>query len=249
VENFVVGKNAVLQLLRNNHKVNQLLISRSSKKDERVAIIIELAMENKVPYRLVELEELDQRCKNVKHQGVLAFVPKRQFADVEDILNEAKSRNEEPFIIILDNIEDPHNFGSIIRTAVAGGVHGIVISKNKQVDVTPVVAKVSTGAINQILIAKVANIVQAIELLKKNNVWIFGADMNTDTSYCEQDYQQGTAVVIGNEGKGISRLVKEKCDFLINIPISSSIDSLNAGVSAGIIIFKIKEKREIGNVH
>ncbi len=244
MNNLVVGKNAVLQLLLSGQKTHQLLINRSSKSDERIAAIIEIAEGNNIPYRLVEQKDLDIKCRNVKHQGILAYIPKRQFVEIEEILEFAEELEEQPFIVILDGIEDPHNFGSIARTAVAAGVHGIIVPKTKQAEITPIVSKVSTGAIDQILIAKVPNIASAIETLKKHNVWIIGTDMNADTSYSEQDYDMGVALVIGNEGKGITRLVKEKCDFLIKIPILAAIDSLNAGVSAGIMIFKIKEKRD-----
>ncbi|MDD4526560.1 MAG: 23S rRNA (guanosine(2251)-2'-O)-methyltransferase RlmB [Candidatus Margulisbacteria bacterium] len=244
MKNVVVGKNAVLQLLLTGQKTHQLLINKSSKHDERISAIIEIAEGNNIPYRFVEQKDLDVKCRNVKHQGIIAHIPKRQFVEIEDILEYAEELEEPPFILILDGIEDPHNFGSIARTAVAAGVHGIIVPKTKQAEITPIVSKVSTGAIDQILIAKVPNIASAIETLKKQNVWVIGTDMNAETSYAEQDYEMGLALVIGNEGKGITRLVKEKCDFLIKIPISSSIDSLNAGVSAGIMIFKIKEKRD-----
>lgn len=244
MNNIVVGKNAVLQLLLSGQKTYQLLINRNSKNDERINVIIELAQNNKVPFRFVEQKDLDVKCKNVKHQGIVAYIPRREFAEVEDIIELAEERKELPFIIILENIEDPHNFGSIARTAVAAGVHGIIVAKNKQSEITPIVSKVSTGAIDQILVAKVSNIASTIDTLKKNNIWVIGTDVNADINYADQDYDMGVALIIGNEGKGISRLIKDKCDFLIKIPIDSSIDSLNAGVSAGIMIFKIKEKRD-----
>jgi 23S rRNA (guanosine2251-2'-O)-methyltransferase len=244
MNNLIVGKNAVMQLLLHGERTHQVLINRNSKNDERIKAIIAIAEENNVPYRLVEPKELDQKCRGVKHQGILAYIPKRQFAEIEDILELAKEQKQLPFILVLDGIEDPHNFGSIIRTAVAAGVHGIIIPKAKQSEITPVVSKVSTGAVNQILIAKVSNIANTLDILKKHNIWIIGTDMHAELDYSQQDYEMGVALVIGNEGKGIGRLVKEKCDFLIKIPISMAIDSLNAGVSAGIMIFKIKEKRE-----
>lgn len=240
---LTIGKNSVLQLLINGSKINQILINRASKNDERVNEIINFAQSLNVPYRFVDQKDLDSRCRNAKHQGVVAYTPKKEYVEIEDILEYAQSKGEQPFLVILDGIEDPHNFGSIIRSAVGAGVHGIIIPKMKQVEITPVVTKVSTGAVDNILISKVSNLAQTVDSLKQQGVWIFGCSMEGAQSYSQQDFKTPLAIVIGNEGKGINKLLKQKCDFMISIPTEPCLESLNAGVSAGIIFFKVREQR------
>ena len=179
------------------------------------------------------------------NQGVIAIVPPYNYCEVEDILEAAKTRNENPFIMILDGIEDPHNLGSIIRTAETAGVHGIIIPKRRAVSVNSTVTKVSAGAVEYMKIARVNNITDTIKYLKKNDVWICGTDMNTNKYYYEENFTGGIAIVIGSEGYGMSRLVKENCDFLVKIPMKGSITSLNASVSAGIVMYEVVKQRNI----
>ena len=176
-------------------------------------------------------------------QGVIAIVPPFEYCDVEDILDFAKSKNEDPFIVILDGIEDPHNLGSIIRTAETAGVHGIIIPKRRSACVNSTVNKTSAGAVEHMKIARVNNLNETINYLKQNDVWICGTDMETQTFYYKQDLKGSIAIVIGSEGFGMSRLVKENCDFLIKIPMKGKITSLNASVSAGIVIYEAVKQR------
>ena len=178
------------------------------------------------------------------HQGVIAIVPPYQYCEVEDIIELAKQRKEKPFILILDGIEDEHNLGSIIRTAECTGVHGIIIPKRRSALVNATTNKTSAGAVQYMKIARVNNLTETIKYLKENDIWIYGTDMEGTAFYNEQDYNSGVAIVIGSEGFGISRLVKENCDFLIKIPMQGKINSLNASVSAGIVMYEVLNQRK-----
>ena len=178
------------------------------------------------------------------HQGVIAIVPPFDYADVDDIIKEANKRNEDPFIVILDSIEDPHNLGAIIRTAETAGVHGIIIPKRRAASVNSTVNKVSAGAVQHLKIARVNNLNETIKELKEQGLWICGTDMDTNTYYYDQDLKGPIAIVIGSEGFGMSRLVKENCDFLVKIPMKGKITSLNASVSAGIVIYEAVKQRK-----
>ena len=194
--------------------------------------------------RAFEKFKLDKMSQTNNHQGVIAIVPPFEYSSVEDIVEEAKKRNEQPFILILDGIEDPHNLGSIIRTAETAGVHGIIIPKRRAAAVNSTVNKVSAGAVQYMKIARVNNINETIKYLKSNDIWICGTDMNTNKYYYEENYNIPIAFVIGSEGFGISRLVKENCDFLVKIPMSGKISSLNASVSAGIVMYEAVKQRK-----
>ena len=178
------------------------------------------------------------------HQGVIAIVPPFNYCEVEDILETAQKRQEMPFILILDGIEDPHNLGSIIRTAETAGVHGIIIPKRRAASVNSTVSKVSAGAVEHMKIARVNNINETIRYLKEQEIWICGTDMDTKVEYTKQDYKMPLALVIGSEGFGMSRLVKENCDFLVKIPMKGKITSLNASVSAGIVMYEVIRQRK-----
>ena len=177
------------------------------------------------------------------HQGVIAIVPPYEYCEVDDILTEARNRNEDPFILILDGIEDVHNLGSIIRTAECSGVHGIIIPKRRSASVNSTVNKTSSGAVEYMKIARVNNLNDTIKYLKEKNVWIYGTDIDAKSYYDEQDYSGGVGIVIGSEGYGMSRLVKENCDFLIKIPMKGKINSLNASVSAAIVMYEVMKQR------
>ena len=191
----------------------------------------------------VEKAKLDLIASTKAHQGVIAYVAAKEYVSLKDIINEAKEKNENPFVIICDEITDPHNLGSIIRTANAAGAHGVVISKHNAVGLNAVVAKTSAGAVEFTPVAKVSSIAQAIEALKKENIWVVGADMDGDKTLYEHDFSGGVAIVIGNEGKGISHLVKERCDFMVKIPMLGKISSLNASVAGALMIYEVVRSR------
>lgn len=239
----VEGRNSVLELLESGKDINKLYIA-DGEKHGSIHKIIALAKERKVVINKVDKYKLDRMSQTENHQGVIAIVPPYEYCDVDDILELAKSKNEKAFILILDGIEDPHNLGSIIRTAETAGVHGIIIPKRRAAAVNSTVSKVSAGAVEHMKIARVNNINETIKYLKENDIWVCGTDMNTDTYYYEQDYKMPIAIVIGSEGFGMSRLVKENCDFLVKIPMKGKITSLNASVSAGIVMYEVVKQRE-----
>lgn len=238
----VEGRNAVLELLESGRDINKILVANGEKHGS-IYKILAIAKERKIIVTEMERNKLNQIAQTPNNQGVIAIVPPYDYCDVEDILEEAKRKNEMPFILILDGIEDPHNLGSIIRTAETAGVHGIIIPKRRAASVNSTVSKVSAGAVEYMKIARVNNINETIRYLKEQDVWICGTDMDTDTIYTKQDYKMPIAIVIGSEGVGMSRLVKENCDFLVKIPMKGKITSLNASVSAGIIMYEVVRNR------
>lgn len=240
----VEGRNSVLELLESGRDINKILIAKGEKHGS-IHKIIALAKTRKIVISEVERNKLDKLSQTQNYQGVIAIVPPFDYCEVEDILEEAKKKNEEPFILILDGIEDPHNLGSIIRTAETAGVHGIIIPKRRAASVNSTVSKVSAGAVEYMKIARVNNLNETICYLKEQGVWICGTDMNTNIDYDKQDYNMPLALVIGSEGFGMSRLVKENCDFLVKIPMKGKITSLNASVSAGIVMYEIVRKRTL----
>ena len=228
--------------MESDRDINKIFVS-DGEKHGSINKIIALAKEKKVIINEVSKAKLNQMSQTENNQGVIAIVPPFNYCEIEDILDLAKKRDEKPFILILDGIEDPHNLGSIIRTAETAGVHGIIIPKRRAANVNSTVAKVSAGAVEYMKIARVNNINDAINTLKENDVWICGTDMNTDKYYYDEDFTGGIGIVIGSEGYGISRLVKENCDFLVKIPMKGKITSLNASVSAGIVIYEEVKQR------
>ena len=187
--------------------------------------------------------QMEEMAQTQNYQGVIAIVPPFEYCELEDILEQAKNKNEEPFVLILDGIEDPHNLGSIIRTAETAGVHGIIIPKRRAAGVNSTVNKVSAGAVEHMKIARVNNISDSIEKLKQEGLWICGTDINTDTYYYNQDLTGALGIVIGNEGNGISEKVKKNCDFLVKIPMKGKVTSLNASVSTGIVVYEAVKQR------
>ena len=238
----VEGRNSVLELLESGRDINKIFISEGERHGS-INKIISMAKERKVILTEVSKSKLNQMAQTENNQGVIAIVPPFNYCEVEDILEEAKKKNEAPFILILDGIEDPHNLGSIIRTAETAGVHGIIIPKRRAASVNSTVSKVSAGAVEHMKIARVNNINETIKCLKDNGVWIYGTDMQTEKYYYDEDYKGSIAIVIGSEGFGMSRLVKENCDFLIKIPMKGKISSLNASVSAGIVMYEVVKQR------
>ncbi len=239
-DDVVAGRNAVLELLKSEKDINKLFIERGEKHGS-INEIIAKAKEAKLVIVEVDKSKLDQMAEN--HQGVVATVPPFNYCEVEDILDFAKEKNEDPFILILDGIEDPHNLGSIIRTAETAGVHGIIIPKRRTVTVNSTVAKVSTGATSYVKIARVTNLNECIRKLKDSGLWVIGTDGDAQTLYYNQDLKGPLAIIIGSEGFGMSKLVKENADILIKIPMKGKITSLNASVSAGIVIYEAVKQR------
>ena len=202
-----------------------------------------MARQRKIVIVEKDKKDMEKIANNKNYQGVIAFVPPFSYCEIEDILEYAKGKNEEPFVLILDGIEDPHNLGAIIRTAETAGMHGIIIPKRRSASVNSTVSKVSSGAVEYMKIARVTNIKDAIDKLKKEGLWICGTDINTDKYYYNQDLTGPIGIVIGNEGKGISDKVKKNCDFLVKIPMMGRVTSLNASVSTGIIIYEALKQR------
>ena len=238
----IEGRNAVLELLESGKDINKIFVEKGEKHGS-INKILAKAKERKVIIVEKDKKQMKEMAQVENYQGVIAIVPPFEYCEIEDILEEAKNRNEEPFILILDGIEDPHNLGAIIRTAETAVVHGIVIPKRRAASVNSTVNKVSAGATEHMKIARVNNITETIKFLKKNDVWICGTDMNTKQYYYQENYKIPIAIVIGSEGFGISRLVKENCDFMVKIPMKGKITSLNASVSAGIIIYEAVKQR------
>ena len=240
----IEGRNAVLELLESDRDINKIYITTGQKKGS-INKIIAMAKEKKIIVVEKEKRQMDIMAGTENYQGVIAIVPPYEYVDVQDIIDEARKRNEDPFILILDGIEDTHNLGAIIRTAEAAGVHGIIIPKRRAASVNSTVSKIACGALQYMKIARVSNITDTINKLKEQGIWICGTDVNTDKYYYNQDLTGPLAIVIGNEANGISNLVKKQCDFLVKIPIIGNMQSLNASVSTGIIVYGILRQRKI----
>jgi 23S rRNA (guanosine2251-2'-O)-methyltransferase len=237
----IEGRNAVLEAFRAGKTIDKVFILDGCQ-DGPIKTIAREARKYDTIINYVNKERLDNMSETGKHQGVIAYAAAYEYAEVEDILNAAKEKNEPPFIILLDNIEDPHNLGAIIRTANLAGAHGIIIPKRRAVGLTATVAKTSAGAINYTPVAKVTNLSNTIEELKKEGLWFVCADMGGELMY-KLDLKGPIGLVIGNEGEGVSRLVKEKCDLVASIPMKGDIDSLNASVATGVLAYEIVRQR------
>ena len=238
----IEGRNSVLELLESGKDINKIYIAKGEKHGS-INKIISKAKENKIVVVEMEKQKLYKMSQTENCQGVIAIVPPFDYCEVEDILEDAKLKKEKAFILILDGIEDPHNLGSIIRTAETAGVNGIIIPKRRSASVNSTVNKTSAGAVNFMKIARVNNLNETIKYLKDNDVWIYGTDMETDKLYYDEDLTGNVAIIIGSEGFGMSKLVKDNCDFLIKIPMKGKITSLNASVSAGIIMYEVVKQR------
>lgn len=245
-ENFesriIEGRNAVLEAFRAGKTIDRLFVLDGCKDGPVQTIMREAKKHKDTVVNFVKKERLDQLSETGKHQGVIAYAASYEYAEVEDILAKAAAKNEDPFVIILDGIEDPHNLGAIIRTANLAGAHGVIIPKHRAVGLTATVAKASAGALNYTPVAKVTNIVKTIEELKDKGLWFACADMGGTEMY-KLNLKGPIGIVIGNEGSGVSRLVKENCDMIASIPMKGDIDSLNASVAAGVLAFEVVRQR------
>lgn len=239
---LVFGKNNVTELLLSDATVERVYLA-GDPKSNNFKKVIALCKTKGVPIVHTDTNAINRKAPNVNHQGIIAYCAEKEYASVEDILNVADERGEAPFIIVADEIVDPHNLGAILRSADAFGAHGVIISKRRAVGLTPSVAKASGGAIHYIPVARVANLVQTIEELKKKNVWVYGCDMAGENVYYEQDYSGGVALIVGSEESGISRLLREQCDFFVRIPMKGKISCLNASVAASVIMQEIAKNR------
>lgn len=238
----VEGRNAVLELLESGKDINKIFVEKGEKHGS-IHKIIAIAKERRIIIVEKEKRQMQEMAQNQNYQGVIAIVPPFEYCEIEDILEEAEKRNEDPFVLILNGIEDPHNLGSIIRTAETSGVHGIIIPKRRAAAVNSTVAKTSAGAVEYMKIARVTNISDAIDKLKRAGLWICGTDINTEKYYYNQDLTGPIGIVIGNEGSGMSEKVRKNCDFLVKIPMKGKVTSLNASVSTGIVIYEALKQR------
>ena len=238
----IEGRNSVLELLESGRDINKIFVTRGEKHGS-INKILAIARERKIIVVEKSQKQMEEMAQEENYQGVIAIVPLFEYVEVEDILAYANEKQEPPFVLILDGIEDPHNLGSIIRTAETAGVHGIIIPKRRAASVNSTVNKASAGAVEHMKIARVTNITDTIDQLKQAGLWICGTDINAEKYYYNQDLTGPLGIVIGNEGKGISEKVKKNCDFSVKIPMKGKIQSLNAAVSTGIIVYEAVKQR------
>lgn len=238
---MITGRNAVLEALKSDREIEKLIVAKGA--EGSIRKITGMAKDKKIPVQYREKAALDRIAGRNSHQGVIAQVSEYTYCTLDDILRRAEERGEDPFIMILDGLEDPHNLGAVMRTAECCGAHGIVIPKRRSAGITETVAKASAGAVEYMLCARVSNIGQAIDQLKERGMWVAACDMGGKV-YTEQDLTGSLAVVIGSEGTGISRLVREKCDFVVSIPMKGKITSLNASNAAAILMYEVVRQRE-----
>lgn len=238
---IIAGRNPVSEAIRSGRPVDRILIARGEKSGAVVGILAK-ARDRQIPVKEVDRQKLDYISSGAPHQGIIAFAAVRDYSTVDDIFAYAQSREEPPFIVMLDEVEDPHNLGAVIRTAECAGVHGVIIPKRRSAGLSYTVGKASAGAVEYMRVARVTNIPTLIDDLKSRGVWVYGADMN-GTDYRQCDFSGACAIVIGNEGKGISRLVREKCDVIVSLPMKGKINSLNASVAAGILMYRAMDGR------
>ena len=237
----IIGRNPVLEAIKSGREIDKLMVKKGEIEGSLRAIV-KKARDAGIPVVEAEKQKLDQIAEGGNHQGVIAYAAAHSYATLDDIFKRAEEKGEAPFIVILDKITDPHNLGSIIRTANCAGVHGIIIPKRGSVGLSEVVAKTSAGAIEYVPVCKVTNIAQTIDALKERGVWVAGAEAGGDVMY-KTDLTGAIALVVGSEGEGISRLVKEKCDFLVEIPMFGNVNSLNASVAAAVLMYEIVRQK------
>lgn len=241
---IIEGRNPIIEALKNNRPIEKIMVNKTSKEGS-IKKILAMAKENKVIIQEVDRHKLDEMSESHAHQGVIAITSDYRYYDLDEILEIPRQKGEDPFFIILDGITDPHNLGSIIRTADAVGAHAVIIPKRRSVQITPIVAKASAGAVEYLPVCKVTNIVNTIKTLKENGLWIAAVDMDGQTFY-QQNLGGPLGLVVGSEGEGISRLVKQNCDFTVSMPMSGNVTSLNASVAGGILLYEVYRQRNAG---
>ncbi|TVX95664.1 23S rRNA (guanosine(2251)-2'-O)-methyltransferase RlmB [Cohnella terricola] len=242
-EEYVAGKHPVLEALKAGRSINKIFMSNQAQRS-LVQPIMDEAKARGIVVQQVDKSKLDRLVPDMQHQGVVAQAAAVSYADVDELLARAAERGEDPLIVLLDEIEDPHNLGSILRTADCTGVHGVIVPKRRSAGLTAVVAKTSAGAVEYVPVARVANLVQTMEKLKEAGLWIAGADVGAKEGFYESNLTGPLAIVIGNEGQGLSRLVKERCDFILSLPMVGQINSLNASVATGVILYEVVRQRQ-----
>ena len=238
---YIIGRNAVSEALKSGRTIESVLISENISGGSSISLLAKLK-ERKIIIKKVNKAKLDSISRGANHQGIIALAGVKESVSVEEIIKIAEKKGEAPFIIVADEIEDPHNLGAIIRTAECVGAHGVIIPKRRSVGITASVNKSSAGALEYVPVAKVGNIPATLDKLKKMGIWIYGADMNGE-NWCKCDFKGSVALVIGSEGKGIGSLVRKKCDFIVSIPMSGHINSLNASVAAGVLMYEVRRQR------
>lgn len=243
MSDVIYGKNPIFEAIKAEKPIEKIILLKTVAEKPDFRQIIKLARENKIPYSLVDKHALDRIAGNQAHQGMAAILASREYSDTAEILKRAQDHGENPFLVVLNEVQDPHNLGSIIRTAEAAGVHGIIIPKRRSAGLTSVVAKASAGAVEHLPVAKVNNIASFLDEIKKKNIWVVGADEDAKESYLDADLKGPIVLVMGGESKGLGTLVRDKCDFLVKIPIKGKVSSLNVGVSAGILIYEVMRQR------
>lgn len=243
--NLIEGRNPVLEALKSGREIDKLFV-QSGQTEGSIKQIIAIARDKRILIKEVDKAKLDRMSATKSHQGVIASAALYKYYEIDDILEIARQKGEDPFIVILDEITDPQNLGSILRSCDGAGVHGVIIPKRRAASLTPIIGKISAGAVEYVPVAKVTNINQTMEYLKEKGLWIAGADV-TGEAYYEKDMTGPLAIVVGSEGKGLSRLVKDNCDFIVGIPMVGKISSLNAAISCAVLIFEAKKQKKLKN--
>ncbi|RNC62754.1 MAG: putative TrmH family tRNA/rRNA methyltransferase [Candidatus Dichloromethanomonas elyunquensis] len=243
-ENILCGRNAVIELIKSGNPVHKILL-KNEKNSGRNHDLLHLIKEKTIPYQFVESTILDKYSAGERHQGVVAFTACKEYVQPEDILKIAQNKNEDPFILVLDEIEDPHNLGALLRTADAAGVHGVIIPKRRSAGLTQIVGRTSAGAVEYVPVARVSNLVQTLKFLQQNGCWVSGAESGGRNIY-QADLTGPRAIVIGGEDKGLGRLIRESCDEMVSIPMMGKISSLNASVAGSIVMFEVLRQRNQG---
>jgi len=243
MESLIFGINPVAELLKSERPVNRILVSRESDRKGPLSEILALIRKRGIPYEWAEKRILDRKSSSGKHQGVIAFVAPKGYCDIEDVLEKAAKKSEAPLVVLLDGIEDPQNLGAVIRSAECAGAHGVVIPKRRAAQLTESVAKASSGAVEHMMVARVSNIAETIQKLKNRGIWVIGIEAGETKTVYEVDMKLPTAIVVGGESKGISRLVKERCEVLASIPLKGKVSSLNASAATAVALFEAVRQR------
>ena len=241
-DNLIIGRNAVKELLSENRDVEKIYIQKGEREGS-INLLVGIAAERKIPIVELDRQKMDRMCDNARHQGIIAMASEHNYSTVEDILEYAKEQGEAPFVVMLDGVEDPHNLGAIIRSAECMGAHGVIIPKRRAVGLTLTVAKASAGALMHMRVAKVTNLSQTIDELKEKGLWFYAADMDGESIY-ETNFDGAVGIVLGSEGEGISRLVKEKCDFVVSIPMYGKVNSMNVSCAAAVVLSEVSHKKK-----
>ena len=245
MSDIINGKNPILEALKAGRPVNKILVDKNIARHTTIAEILNIAKQQDIPVEFVGRFIIDKESPPGINQGIIAFIAAKDYVNLEDLYKISQQLDEPPFYVILDGIEDPQNLGAILRTAEATGVHGVIIRSRREVGLTSGVARASAGAVEYVPVARVTNIAQTIEELKRNNIWVVGIDMSGETSYQKVDFKSPTALVIGSEGKGLSDLVRKRCDLLASIPMKGKISSLNASVAAALAMYEVFTQRRL----